>query len=510
MAEGNASNGYRKLRSVFGDVTNQLGKRKSSEKEKCGIKSNNFNDQDRVKQARVLPRPCTEINSLKGNVISSISKVPNENKDTDALGLCKNSAVSRSTIEVEAHSKISSESGISSKEKNVIMGSSKSYDENKDPKILDLGSEDAVSKSVIQVDVVDNDLADSRSEIASLKDGAISGIGKMSSEDNMDHNVAGLGMGRAVNHIEIEAIAWDEIDSSKESVVSGIPNIESEKNCSSLTDTGRGRVAEVIVSDLGDGAMGSSKISSKNENLNLLNPENGKGLHGINAEANDELVDSFVTKISVPTSETGGNSVPDGKTCKKDEAKGTSGGTQSETDYQNYGDDNNVDSFVLSQSGSIDCNVLPESQESRVFGLERCTELKRGDACANMSEGIDLIKACSCSFCTKAAYIWLDLHYQDTKARISAIKKSQKEASILAERSCKSKATEKHGLGNSSRVSKLESDLMHQWRYLFQNMADLCERESNQLETNLLPLTELREQCKTDLEHINATSSEKH
>ncbi|CAI9767005.1 unnamed protein product [Fraxinus pennsylvanica] len=509
MAEGNASDGCRKLRSVFGDVTNQLGKRRSSEKETCGIKRNNFKDQDRVKQARVLPRPCTEINSLKGNVISSISKVPNEKKDADALDLCKDSAVSKSTAEVEDVSKNSGKSDHFKKEKNVKRGSSRSLDENKDPKILDLSSEDAVSKMVIQGDVIDNDIADRCNQIDSFKDSAISWMGKMVSGNSVDPNVAELGAARAFNHIEIEADVRDEIDSSKENVIRGIPNMDGEKKCSSLIDTGSGRVAEVIVSNSGDGAMHNSKISSKNENQNLLDLDKGKGLHGINAEAINEFIDSFITKISVPNSETGGDSVLDGKNCNDDEAKVSYEGTQSETDRQTYGDDDNVDSYVLSQSGSIDCNVLPESQESRVFGLERCTELKKGSECANMSGGIDLIKACSCSFCTKAAYIWLDLHYQDTKARISAIKKSQKEASILAARSCRSKATDKHGLGNSSRVSKLESDLMHQWRYLFQHMVDTCEHESNQLETNLLPLMELREQCRTDLEHINASSSEK-
>lgn len=55
------------------------------------------------------------------------------------------------------------------------------------------------------------------------------------------------------------------------------------------------------------------------------------------------------------TSETGGNSGCDGNNCNGYEDKVTSEGTQSESDHQNYGDDNNVDSFTLSQSGSIDC-----------------------------------------------------------------------------------------------------------------------------------------------------------
>ncbi|CAI9780937.1 unnamed protein product [Fraxinus pennsylvanica] len=346
----------------------------------------------RISLAWVLPRPCTEINLLQGNVISSISKVPNENKDADALDLCKDSAV---------------------------------------------------SKSFILVDVVDN----------------------------------------SCNHIEIKADVCHKIDSSQENVISGTSNIDSEKNCSRLVGTGRSRVAEVIVSDAGD----------------------------------------VLLKILVPTSETGANSVCNEKTCNDDEDKVTSEGTQSETNHKNYGDDNYVDSFVLSQSGSIDYNILSESQESRVLGLEKCTELKRGAGCANVSGGIDLIKACSCSFCTKGINPSISLILPVASSILGheasdcilyflyyLFMKSKKEASILAARSRWSKATEKHGLGNFSEVSKLESDLMHQWRYLFQHMVDTCEHESNQLETNLLPLTELREQCKIDLEHINATSSEKH
>ncbi|CAA3008405.1 Hypothetical predicted protein [Olea europaea subsp. europaea] len=418
MAERNASDGYRKLRSVFGDVTNQLGKRRSSEKETCEIKRNNFNDQDKVKQPRGLPRPCTEINSLKGNVISSISKVPNENKDTDGLDFCEDSAVLKSIVVVE-DVKNRSESENCKKMKNVKIGSSKSLYENKDPKIVDLSSEDSGSKIVIQGDVVDNDIADRCNATNSFKDSAISGMGKMLRENTVYPILVELGAGRAFNQIEIEADVCDGIDSSKECVITGIPNTDHKKKCSSLIDTGTGRVAEVIVSNSGDGAMRNSKISSKNGNLNLLDLDKGKGLHGLNAEDINEFVDSFVTKISVPNSETGGDSVLDGKNCNDDEAKVSNEGTQSETDRQTYGDDDNVDSYVLSQSGSIDCNILPESQESRVFGLERCSELKRGNECANMSGEIDLIKACSCSFCTKAAYIWLDLHYQDTKARIS-------------------------------------------------------------------------------------------
>lgn len=108
------------------------------------------------------------------------------------------------------------------------------------------------------MDAIDNDISDCCNEIDTFKDSASSGIGKMRSENKMDPILIDLGRSRAVNHAEIVADVYNEIDSSKENVISGTPV------------PGRSRVAEVIVSDAGDGAMGSSKISSKNEKLNFM------------------------------------------------------------------------------------------------------------------------------------------------------------------------------------------------------------------------------------------------
>lgn len=68
-----------------------------------------------------------------------------------------------------------------------------------------------------------------------------------------------------------------------------------------------------------------------------------------------------------------------------------------------------------------------------------------------------------------------------------ALKKSQKDASILAQKSSKEKETY-HGQGNSS-SSKLELDLCGQWMSLFRHMEDTFAHEGNQLvSTDLLYL----------------------
>ncbi|KAM7513645.1 hypothetical protein LguiA_003228 [Lonicera macranthoides] len=178
----------------------------------------------------------------------------------------------------------------------------------------------------------------------------------------------------------------------------------------------------------------------------------------------------------------------------------------------NDGNDLNLDDLDSTKCGSIEFSRLPESQESRASGLERCVGLKGDgpDGCSDSNAGVDLIKSCSCSFCTKAAYIWSDLHYQDIKGRIAALKKSQKEANVLVQRSLRSQGIEQHhGLGNSNKISKLESDLMGQWRSLFLHMEDIFGRENSQLESSLFTLKDLRDNCKTELESTNGSSSGK-
>ncbi|XP_023004026.1 uncharacterized protein LOC111497458 [Cucurbita maxima] len=160
-------------------------------------------------------------------------------------------------------------------------------------------------------------------------------------------------------------------------------------------------------------------------------------------------------------------------------------------------------------SSDHDCTELlrlPMSGDPKSLALERCSGLKN-DGCANLDID-DLFETCSCSFCMKASYIWSDLHYQDIKGRISALKKSQKDASILAQKCSKEKETY-HDQGNSSK-SKLEFDLWGQWMSLFRHMEDTFSQEGSQLQTNFVTLKDLREECKMNLEMLNGMPMEKH
>ncbi|KAI3762587.1 hypothetical protein L1987_53021 [Smallanthus sonchifolius] len=154
------------------------------------------------------------------------------------------------------------------------------------------------------------------------------------------------------------------------------------------------------------------------------------------------------------------------------------------------GNDISLDNFDSSKDENLDCSRFPESQESKC-GLESCIGQK-GDGFS--SACMDMIKACPCSFCVKAACLWSDLHYQDIKGRIPAIKKSQKEAAILVNRNSRDVAR------NFGKFSNLESDLTGRWKSLFLHMEDIFVQEGTQLETSLSTLKEIINNCKTDSE----------
>lgn len=156
-------------------------------------------------------------------------------------------------------------------------------------------------------------------------------------------------------------------------------------------------------------------------------------------------------------------------------------------------------------SSSKGCSRQPKLQGSERFELERCAELKDDDPYV----GGDLLKNCSCSFCMKAAHILSDLHYQDIKGRMAALKKSQKETGILVRRSFRDNETGPLSQASLSRSSKLESDLKSQWRSLFLYVEDILIREGNQLHNRYLTVKELRENCKRDLNKLNGVSSKK-
>uniref|UniRef100_A0A1J3EY06 Uncharacterized protein n=1 Tax=Noccaea caerulescens TaxID=107243 RepID=A0A1J3EY06_NOCCA len=159
------------------------------------------------------------------------------------------------------------------------------------------------------------------------------------------------------------------------------------------------------------------------------------------------------------------------------------------------------------KDGARECNVNDlESHNLRSFEMSRCSNVNKEEEHVNQNMGDDLLKSCSCSFCLKAAYIWSDLHYQDIKGRLSALKKSQKIASSLIQRNVKERPTDFHDSVNSVISAKLESNLMGQWRSLFLSMGDILAHESNHLQNSFLTMKELREDCKIDLERAMKTT----
>lgn len=221
-------------------------------------------------------------------------------------------------------------------------------------------------------------------------------------------------------------------------------------------------------------------------------------------EAEGEVVPKVVT-LSETTKENciGSVNVMVGETSSKDgEMNCLETGKDSQGETRGISDvaENNCTQEALAPK--VGSSRFGESQDTGSFGLERCTRLK-GDSCSDLSAGIDLLKSCSCSFCTKAAYIWSDLHYQDVKGRISILMKSQKEASNLAQRYSGENERDIHGQGNSSKTTNMETDLTSQWKSLFLNMENIFCSENNQLQANFLALKDLREEFKTNLEMIN-------
>ncbi|CAF2119125.1 uncharacterized protein LOC106430420 [Brassica napus] len=215
-----------------------------------------------------------------------------------------------------------------------------------------------------------------------------------------------------------------------------------------------------------------------------------------------------------------------GSKCSSDDDKGSGGDAMVEVSsgdakplkgiYFEPGDRDGAREFktdeglALSLLSSSDAEIKKElgsCQNLRSFEMSRCSNVGKEERVnVNMGDDDDLIKSCSCSFCLKAAYIWSDLHYQDIKGRLSALKKSQKVASGLIQRNDKEKQpTGFHSLVNSVGAAKLESDLMAQWRSLFLGMGDILAHESNHLQNSFMTMKDLREDCKIDLERATKT-----
>ncbi|KAI4325932.1 hypothetical protein MLD38_031293 [Melastoma candidum] len=168
--------------------------------------------------------------------------------------------------------------------------------------------------------------------------------------------------------------------------------------------------------------------------------------------------------------------------------------------------------FWMGSNDPLKGNIRPSTlgsiegfQSSRFLG-SKSYDFK-GDQCVNQSPGDDLLKTCSCSVCLTAAYIWSDLHYQDIRGRLAALGKSRNEVASMIQRIDRAKSSVPHGPSGPDKTSKLESDLMNQWKSLFLHMQNALTQESSQSQVSYLELKDLREKCKIDMEAINRTSS---
>ncbi|KAH6821988.1 hypothetical protein C2S53_005678 [Perilla frutescens var. hirtella] len=425
------------------------GKRGCSDRENSRIKSSNFNDEDVAKRVCISPPQGNWISSLEGNVASSISNINGENRGGDLLELgCREGFKSSADVGTDCNN-----GGFLRGKSVVICNSKVPVVDNDDNMVLDLGGEAAVSVNVNELDCADG-VVDSRGKIGCFDDGSLPYMDKTASQDSEGPNLTVPMGGGAISSISSQACYCSKPDLLKEREIRAIAEIVCEN--SSYGD-------EVLVDS-------SEKCKGK-DSISLMYLDRGNTYKS--ADIKTEFGDSLPA---------GDNCPHDGRDFNVDESKASAEGTLTDIiNFQNDGDNHNTDDLVLSQYGPFSFT----SQEYIVHGLEKSKELKEGHKCA-LSERTDSIKACSCSFCTKAAHIWLDLNYKDVKGRVSAIRKIQKEASILSE--------------NTSRISKSESELMYQWKPLFESMANVWEEEGNQLEARLQTLTGLREKCKTDLE----------
>ncbi|CAA7401004.1 unnamed protein product [Spirodela intermedia] len=151
------------------------------------------------------------------------------------------------------------------------------------------------------------------------------------------------------------------------------------------------------------------------------------------------------------------------------------------------------DDFIKSQPAS----GHPEQQSSgRTTGLPEEPGKTPG---ANVHENLVAGKGCSCPLCLKAGYLWADLLYQDCKGRLLEVNRSRRDARLLTG-SSSSHDLAGRAAGNDEKSARLESELRQHWRALFVHTESVLTCESAQLQSSLLKLKELRENCKRDAE----------
>ncbi|EHA8589010.1 hypothetical protein COCNU_scaffold007585G000020 [Cocos nucifera] len=136
------------------------------------------------------------------------------------------------------------------------------------------------------------------------------------------------------------------------------------------------------------------------------------------------------------------------------------------------------------ESGFLKC-LLPFG--SLDFKMANMEGLLNANAASNVGSSINgegnmgSEKSCTCSFCLKAAYMWTDLHYQDTRGRLAALKKSKRLARSLEARCYGHDYTSKTARDNSKKSTEIEFELMQCWRSLFLHTENVLVRETAHL-----------------------------
>lgn len=187
---------------------------------------------------------------------------------------------------------------------------------------------------------------------------------------------------------EMSSKGKSEVDGS-EKIVSLLKN----KQCSgALPCSGRENVVSVV-----------SKAKDKSSKM----PDLGVTIAHNIMEHGDALRDSRLSSVSIPM-------------CSKKDSDGER--VSSDTTGNDVGDeellanqfctdkDIGAGRLVSSKFGSIEWSRLPKSQSSRSLELERCSVLK-DDGCVNLSADSDLLKDCSCSFCSKGNCQFMSIRY---------------------------------------------------------------------------------------------------
>ncbi|XP_037448212.1 uncharacterized protein LOC119317820 isoform X2 [Triticum dicoccoides] len=155
------------------------------------------------------------------------------------------------------------------------------------------------------------------------------------------------------------------------------------------------------------------------------------------------------------------------------------GGCEGEDDEDTDRNQNPQSSFDATARDDMACTNV-QHPPMGVGGLEK--------SCAT--------KSCTCSFCLKAAFMWTDLHYQDARSRLGALKKSIKFARSLE---AKRQGNEFNADRYSKRAAEMGFELSQQQRSLFLHTENALVRESAQLHSAVVKLKDLRDNCKKDL-----------